>query len=330
MRILFLAIALLFSTSQVFAAESELSLRQDIANNASELFVTRQFAKLNALERQYRGGERTPGGVWKLTIFYTMGLDFSPLGNVDFEKSWPGISAIVKEWISKNPSPAAYIVLANAYMDHGWYLSEAAQDDKKLYHAQTLLARQLLEDHKAESDGDPEWYATMARVAAAQQWPADDVRTLYAKAIKASPQYYETYYQILGALLPYWDDPGMATFQFAGQASLDTHGQDPELYARILWHAMQQGWAPYGWPVNLNWPQIKASMIDLVSRYPDQWNINNMGHIACRSLDKDLTAVLTDQAATRMDDVWDDKLVSYDLCQKWSHGSAPSPFLAQH
>jgi hypothetical protein len=325
MRILFLAIALLIGTSQAFAAESEMNLRQEIANNASELFANRQFAKLNALERAYRGGERTPGGVWKLTIFYTIGLNFVLPQDSDFEKNWSQIFALAKEWVSKDPSPAAYIVLANAYMNYGEYLSEAAQDDNKLYHAQTLLARNLLESHKAEIVDDPEWYATMARVAAAQQWSADDVRTLYAKAVKASPFYYETYYQVLGALLPYWDDPGMAAFQFAGQALLDTHGKDTELYARILWHAMQEGWAPYGWP--LNWPQMRASMTDLVSRYPDQWNINNMAHIACRSVDKSLTASLTDRIATPMDGTWDDKLVSYDLCQKWSHGLAPSPFL---
>ena len=129
-------------------------------------------------------------------------------------------------------------------------MSEAARDDKKLYHEQTLLARKVLEDHKAEMAGDPHWYATMARIGAAQQWPANDVWDLYAKGVKASPYYYEMYYQILDALVPYWDDPGMAAFQLAGIALRDTHGKDRELYARILWHAMQEKYAPDGWPLD--------------------------------------------------------------------------------
>jgi hypothetical protein len=328
MRILIFAFALLLGAGHAFAAESELDFRQRIMDNAADLFSNRQFAKLNALEREYRGGERTPSGAWKLTVFYNGGLYFVPPQDEDFEKNWSAIFAIAKEWVAKNPSPAAYIVLANAYMNYGWDLSEAAQDDKKLFHEQTLLARKLLEGHKAEMAGDPHWYATMARIGAAQQWSANEVWDLYAKGVKASPYYYEMYYQVLDALVPYWDDPGVAAFQLAGIALQDTRGKDRELYARILWHAMQEKYAPYGWPTNYNWPQMRTSMNDLVARYPDQWNINNMAHIACRSMDKKLTASLMGRMTTRFDGLWDDEVISYDLCRKWTDGSAPSQFLA--
>ena len=47
------------------------------------------------------------------------------------------------------------------------------------------------------------------------------------------------------------------------------------------------------------WTQVmKASMNDLVARYPDQWNINNMAHIGCR-LDKKLTASLMGRMTAR-------------------------------
>ncbi len=297
-------------------------------DNDAELFSNRQFAKLNALEQEYRNDERTPSGAWKLTVFYNGGLYFLPPKDAHFEENWSAIFAIAKEWVAKNPSPAAYIVLANAYMNYGWDLSEAAKDDKKLYHKKTLLARKLLESHKAEMAGDPHWYATMARIGAAQQWSANQVWDLYAKGVKANPYYYEMHYQILDALVPYWDDPGVAAFQLAGIALQDTHGKDRELYARILWHAMQEKYAPYGWPNNYNWSQMKSSMNDLVARYPDQWNINNMAHIACRSGDKKLTVSLMGRMTTHFDEVWDDEVVTYDLCREWIHGTAPEPFLS--
>lgn len=325
MRCFVVAIALFLCANRAFAAEDEITLRVQIAQNAADLFSQGQFKELNALERRYRDGERTPAGVWKLAIFYNMGLEFQPDQDSDFENNWSKIFSIAKLWVKTAPSPAAYIVLANAYLDYGRSLSEAAHDDKKLYREQSRFALQIMNSHKSDAALDPEWYATVANIAAIQHWPLDNVWALYGKAVKASPFYYDSYYQILYAMLPYWDDPAMAAFQLAGKSLLDTHQRRPEIYARIIWHAMLEGWASYEW--GLDMPQMNASMIDLVNRYPDQWNIGNMAHIACSSLYMQLARSLTDRMDGEMDSVWRDQYVSYEKCKDWSHGNANHPFI---
>ena len=76
----------------------------------------------------------------------------------------------------------------------------------------------MLEDNKAVASADPNWYAAMARVAAAQQWPAKDILPLYAEAVKARPNYYEMHFQFMDALVPYWSDPTLGAMVFAHNA----------------------------------------------------------------------------------------------------------------
>jgi hypothetical protein len=114
---------------------------------------------------------------------------------------------------------------------------------------------------------------------------------------------------------------------------LDTHAKNADLYARIVWHAMQQGWTRY--PAPFNWPQMSASMTSLVARYPDPWNINNMAHIACSAYDKALTKSLTDKIGgenvsepgnTVIPEAWGKEgAAQFVSCQKWSHGTAVTP-----
>jgi hypothetical protein len=246
----------------------------------------------------------------------------------NFEKNWAHIFELGHDWIEKAPSPAPYIFLANAYMNYGWQRSENSHDAKKAdFLAQTRIARKLLEDNKQVASADPHWYAVMARVAAAQQWSEKDIQPLYAEAIQARPNYYETYFQFMDALVPYWKDSALGAIAFAHKAAEATRAQGTtEIYMRIVWHAMIANYAPYMLPINL--PEMHASIEDLVAQYPTRWNLNNMAHIACRSGDKPLTKSLIDKMGdgtelgrTASVDIsaWEGDPGLFNSCQKWSH-----------
>jgi len=309
--------------------ESEQAIRVRVGFEAAGLCADKKFGQLNELIKRYRDTEeRTPSGTWKLAMVYQIGLYLLMPNDPDFEKNWAHIFELGHEWIEKAPSPAPYIFLANAYMNYGWQRSENAHDTKKVdFLAQTRIARQLLEDNKQIASTDPNWYAVMARVAAAQQWPEKDILPLYAEAVKARSNYYETYFQFMDALVPYWKDSALGAVAFAHKAAEENRAQGAkEIYMRVVWHAMIEKFAPYALPVNL--PEMHASIEDLVARYPSTWNLNNMAHIACRSGDKPLTKTLIDKMGdgtelgrTASVDIsaWEGDPGLFNNCQKWSH-----------
>ena len=151
-----------------------------------------------------------------------------------------------------------------------------------------------------------------------------NIRELYAEAAHASPDYYEMYFQVMDALVPYWSDPGLGAIAFAHDAAARPPANSA-LYMRIVWHSMLSGYTPYALPINL--PEMHGSSEDLVRKYPSQWNLNNMAHVACRSFDKPLTKSLIDKIGDGTDfgrtlavdvSAWENDPGLFNKCKQWS------------
>ena len=65
------------------------------------------------------------------------------------------------------------------------------------------------------------------------------------------------------------------------------------MYARIYWYASQAQFDDdlFGKSM-VDWPKMKAGFEDVISRYPDSWNINNYAKFACLAKDKNKTSEL--------------------------------------
>jgi hypothetical protein len=175
MRLLFLVIALTVIARPTWAAQSEDQVRNSIKGRAAILLGHQDFAGLNVLERQYRDSkERTPGGIPKLSLFYA-GLEMLPLGENASDEEWEAIFHLADLWVTKYPSPAAFIARARMNVRYAWQQYGAdgkptpEQESAFLRHLQ--IAHQQLDDSKLIADIDPEWAIAMAEVVNAQNEP---------------------------------------------------------------------------------------------------------------------------------------------------------------
>ena len=65
------------------------------------------------------------------------------------------------------------------------------------------------------------------------------------------------------------------------------------IYARIYWYASQ---AEFGHSLftksKARWSAMRLGINDVISKYPDQWNINNFALFSCLAKDKEMTKKL--------------------------------------
>ena len=92
------------------------------------------------------------------------------------------------------------------------------------------------------------------------------------------------------------------------------------MYARIYWYASQTQYGTRLFTDSLvDWPKMKRGIDDTLSKYPDNWNINNFAKFSCMSGDKVKTAELIKRLDTPpIQYVWGS--MNYFLsCKTWAN-----------
>jgi hypothetical protein len=327
MRPLFLLVVFLMFSRPAAAEENEVDVQASIRHQVVELFTEQKFEELNAIAEHYRiTEERTPGGVWKLALFY-INLRGQPIGDKNDEHPWPTVIAAAQEWARRNPSPAAFITLANLHIRLAWqwrgsgYANTVAPERWKAFYAGLHVAHEYLSENKLTAVVDPQWYAAMIELAQGEQWPRNEAQAFFEEALKSGQYYPEIYYRIMEYLEPQWGGSFEAIEAFASSAAENTKDREGAgMYARIYWHLSRCGCSMYDHS-SVDWNKMKLGIHDVLERYPDQWNINNFAYFACKAKDQDLTKSLMDKISTPMIAGWGKSQDYYDYCRTWSHGT---------
>jgi hypothetical protein len=113
-------------------------------------------------------------------------------------------------------------------------------------------------------------------------------------ALEREPLFYQTYFSALQYLLPKWHGDIQEIEDFAQDAVARTRNQEGfGMYARIYWFASQTQFKNDIFNNSLvEWSQMKEGFEDVISRYPDAWNLNNYARFACLAGDKPKTMEL--------------------------------------
>lgn len=325
MRFILVLAALLVLSNSAFA-EDELSIRDGVQANVWSLLQHEKFGDLNKLEEQYRAtGEKTPSGIFKLTLFY-FGLYAQLEENDGTEMEWGDTFLKVHKWIQRNPSPAAHIALANLYIESAWrergtgYANSVTPGQWKAFFSLTKLAHQELDENKTTASIDPEWYVSMVKVARAEQWPQKEAAALFTAATRKDRYYYPIYSQILESLLPQWGGSWLAIDNFANFAADNTKDREgEELYTRLYWNLEECGCESNN-KLAGDWTKMKVGFRDILSRYPTDWNRNNFAYIACRENDKATLRLLLPQMPKPILAAWRGE-ANYGECKSWASKS---------
>ena len=283
----------------------ELAIRQNVRTEVARAYAAGDVEQLEQLSSTYLAARpRTPSGLWKLTLFYSATHDMIVRQlETQGATSTDALAKTVEAWLKKYPaSPAAQVVKGQAMQARAWmirghgYANTVRPEARAAFGDAIEDARKYFESAKKTASADPGWYCEMANIAKAQHWSRARFDSLLSELLDRHPYYYQAVFCMSEYLSPKWYYENAASIeQFADRVVQKTAAEDGKsLYARIYWF-MNSAMALDPLIVGENfkvWPKMKAGFEDLVSRYPDPWNLNHFALYSCAAGDKQKLAEL--------------------------------------
>lgn len=324
-------IALLLFITAVSSFAGELEERAEHRQRFSALFMQEKFDQLDRIADEFRTtGSRSSSGLWKLTLFYAGAASVEK--QEPDEKYWSDIESKALKWVRLHPeSPAPYNVYAGFLIHHGWayrgegLASQVNEENWKPFYEKIREAKSYLLKNKQVAGKDPRWYELMLIIARAEGWERSRFDQLVAEAVSKHPYFYQIYFAALDYLVPKWSGSKEDVEAFANFAVEKTKEKESMgMYARVYWYASQTYYSQDLLESDLDWKKMKRGIDDVLSRYPDQWNINNFAFFACISGDKRKTRELLGRiVAPPIDHAWGNVAFHYyDRCKAWTESSA--------
>jgi hypothetical protein len=318
-------------TSEQLHAASELEQRAAISSATEQSFLAEEFSRLENVAKVYLTEKsRTSSGLWNLTAFYAgigQAINNQTKGE-DFETSYRVLEAKTKKWAQQFPnSPSAHIAHSAVLIRHGWayrgagYASKVKPESWAPFYRHLAMARDNLEKHKSIASTDPSWYETMMVIALAEGWERRKFDNLLNEALDREPLFYQTYFVALEYLLPKWHGSIDEIETFAQNAVKRTITQEGRgMYARIYWYASQTQFGNHIFSKShVVWPRMKEGFDDVVSRYPDPWNLNNYARFACLAQDQPTTKELLRRTESSVvPEAWSPRSLR-DRCTQWAN-----------
>ncbi|MGH8049418.1 MAG: hypothetical protein ACREPB_02025 [Arenimonas sp.] len=306
---------------------SEKDLLNYILTCTARLLEAKEYKSLDAMIIYLRDKKvRTPSGLWLQSSFYTGIGRF--IGKAKSEAEFDAIDAQFSEWLaaSKN-SEAAHLALSRSMIRRAWfyrgsgYASTVSEEAFEKFRKQISKTKKFMLEHESVSGRDPEWYSQWFSVLLAENGADEEgYKRYFDNAVKQYPEYYPMYFSAATFYLSKWhgDDEAFDKFARSADGILEP-GQASALYSRIYWsHACSRcGDDVENW--RDHWDDISAGFEQIISDYPDPWNINNYARIACSAYDQDKTLELMKKiGSTPLSEAWDDEQFSYQYCANWS------------
>ncbi len=284
----------------------ELVVRRGVKAEVRALFAARDYGALEAIAGRYRSGkDRTPSGIWKLTLFYGALHDAIATVRASDRGGWRALAADMGTWRKRYPASPTAIVAGGLLLKRmAWNLRptgivlEAALSTDRRFLDGLRTARRFLDANEAIAGSDPHFYVVWASLAAALGEDNGEFISRLQQAAAREPGYYQLYFAALDQFAPAdgqsASDQAQAVEALANLAvertrTAEGHG----VYARIYWYASTAFWKDRLFAAShLDWARMQVGIDDVLARYPDAWNLNNFARLACLKGDRGKTAEL--------------------------------------
>ena len=285
-------------------------------------------AVLAQLDEALKSRERLADGRWKLN-FLLGGVRRGLAGSASPEE-WQRRETDFKALAARHESsPNGWLLAALVPYWHAWSVRGNGMSDtvspeaQDAYRNGVARAAALLDAHPAHAN--PAWYDYRLQMATELGEPRAARDRLFAEAIKNEPAYQQTWFSRLNSLEPKWGGNLADAVVFINQAAAVTSPTEGRgLGARLLFAAD----AEYGGVIDaptLDWNALRASLVDLVTRYPDESNAQIALWLACSRSDKlaaskfaALVAAPPSGALLRQN------APVLGMCLEWAHGKLAS------
>jgi hypothetical protein len=257
-------------------------VRAAIMRRVDALLKTEDFSALNKMDAEFRTTRaRTPSGMWKLRVFHLSVRYYITQSQPDGE-CVSTAEPMLKRWLTADPSaPAPVITQASVLLEQAWCKRDDSAWGYDAFLTDASEADQWLAAHKDSASVDPEYYAIAEDIGFITRRNRADFERLLAEGIAREPGYYDLYISAMKYYLPSAHGSKEDIDRIAHLAAEKTSNRDGAGgYARVYWAYVNCGCEI--WQSGVDWPLMKRSMADVVTRYPADWNIVNFAKIACQ------------------------------------------------
>jgi len=323
---LLVASSLVLSLASLRVNADEVTLRADLKSEAARLLEQGDMATYDQRATELRRtGERTPAGIWKLSLFYK-GPDNWPAPQPD-APIWTKIEAATEAYLREHPdSPSAIVAHARMLVSQAW-MYRGSDWGRNLSDSQrngfnTFLerAREVLDQHREVGSRDPEWYSLRIQVMNGLNTDKATILALAREALDRESTYQPIDYVAANALLPKWGGSLEEVQQFVALAVAKSSAvEGNQAYARIMFNIARADPEPVAAlaQVGVQWPVLKASLEEISLAYPDPWNLNTERAMACLvGTHADYDAVLARVSPNVISVAWFDSVSSWPDCQR--------------
>ncbi len=319
---------LIFSATFCFA--NELEDRAAIKQEVRQLIELGDFDGLDALAEEYRTSQaRTSSGLWKLRrLYFAIGSGYRDY--LDDEEYVLEMEAMFQFYLDEYPnSPTAVIAKADFHITYASHLrgetwaNEVSADMWDGFNEQIRIAQRILKDAEDFAKIDPHWYVARLNTLGVYNRNRDVFDQVLWEGMQRHPAYHTLYFTAANFLDRRWSrDPELLDLfaRFAMAHTFEDMGA--EMYTRIYWsiHGLYRSELFY--KTEADWGLFKVGVADLLEDYPDDWNVQNLAHIACMQFNDDFAMTLMDQMTEEpYGGVWTSR--TYDACLNY-----PTPLQA--
>src|ERR1700722_1732654 len=164
------ASSLILTLASLRVDADELSVRAELKSEAARLLEQGDLAAYDQRATELRRTrERTPTGIWKLSLFYK-GQDNWPAPQAD-APIWTKIEAATEAYLREHPdSPSAIVAHARMLVSHAWVYrgsdwgGNLLDSQRDGFNTFMERAREVLDRHREVGSRDPEWYSLRIQV----------------------------------------------------------------------------------------------------------------------------------------------------------------------
>lgn len=323
---LLVALSIVLGLGSTCVIADEMTVRADLKSESAHLLEERDIATyVRRATELRRTHERTPAGIWKLSLFYK-GPDNWPAPQPD-ATIWTQIEAATEAYLREHPdSPSAIVAHARMLVSHAWMYRgsgwgrDLSNSQRNGFDTFLERARVVLDQHREIGSGDPEWYSLRIQVMNGLNIDKATILALAREALDHEPTYQPIDYAAANALLPKWGGSTELLQRFVALAVAKSSAvQGTQAYARIMFNIARADPEPINAlkRVGVQWPLLKASLEEITVAYPDPWNLNAERAMACLiGTQADYDAFLPRVSSSLMSVAWFDSLSSWPECQR--------------
>jgi hypothetical protein len=239
------------------------------------------------------------------------------------------LEKLTLQWTKEHPQSAlAHVLYAKVLIAHGWayrgtgFAKDVPPDAWKDFDSYVRRGTQYLLDHAEVALSDSYGHDTLLTVAKVLHWDDQQIWDIINDGLKRNPEDVGLYFTAVTGLLPKWNGDSRRLDRFIRKATEQTKAQfGTGMYSRLYSLAAEE---EFGHTLFQNshadWPAMKQSYEDMLSRYPSTGRRNRYAHMACLAKDKATLLAQFDLLGDQLrPDAWGPNGErSLESCQRWA------------